>query len=50
MILPKIGDLSKPLLKRKLHKILLKVLKTEEVYVDVSTVNLSFLSSLLDSD
>ena len=47
MIPPKLRDLNKPLFNRKLHKLLLKVLETEEVYVDMSAVNLSFLSSFL---
>ena len=46
MIPPKPCDLSKPLFKRKLRKLLLKVLESEEAYVDMSAVNLSFLFRL----
>lgn len=44
MIPPKLTDLSKPLFKRKLHKLHLKVLETEEVYVAMSAVNPFFIS------
>ena len=32
--------------KRKLHKLLIKVLETKKVYVDMSTINSSYLNSL----
>ena len=35
-----------PFNKRKLHKLLIKVSETKKVYVDMSTINSSYLNSL----
>ena len=45
-ILPKLREKSKAPLKRKLHKLLLKALEAEEVYVDISAITRSYLNSL----
>ena len=42
----KLHEQSKAPFKRKLHKLLLQVLETEEVYVDVSTITRSYHNSL----
>ena len=46
-ISPKLRKLSKALFKQKSHKLLLKVLEIEEVYVDVRAITSSRFSSLL---
>ena len=44
---PQLRELRKTLFKRKLHELLLKVLETEEVYVDINAVTRINLMSLL---
>ena len=44
---PQLRKLGKTLFKRKLHELLLKVLETEEVYVDINAVTRINLMSLL---
>ena len=44
---PQLRKLRKTLFKRKLHELLLKVLETEEVYVDINAVTRINLMSLL---
>ena len=44
---PQLREFRKTLFKRKLHELLLKVLETEEVYVDINAVTRINLMSLL---
>ena len=46
---PQLRELHKTPFKRKLHKLLLKGLEAEEVYVDINAVTRFYLMSLLMS-